>query len=134
MNPLLIPPLIEAGRALIDRMFPDPVAQSAERQRAQMELLQMAQADNLAQIEVNKIEAGTGDRYIGGWRPGAGWVCVIGLGYTFLAQPLLSWIALIQGWPVPPAIDIEALMILLGGLLGLSGFRSVEKVKGVAAG
>ena len=134
MNPLLIPPLIEAGRQLIDRLFPDPVEQAAERQRAQLELLQLAQADSLAQIEVNKIEAGTGDRYIGGWRPGAGWVCVIGLAYTFLAQPLLSWIALIQDWPVPPAIDIEALMILLGGLLGLSGFRSVEKVKGVAAG
>jgi len=134
MNPLLIPPLLEAGRALIDRMFPDPVAQAAERNRAQLELMQMAQADNLAQIEVNKIEASTGDRYIGGWRPGAGWVCVIGLAYTFLAQPLLSWLALVQEWPVPPAIDTEALMILLGGMLGLSGLRTAEKVKGVAAG
>jgi hypothetical protein len=39
MNPLLIPPLLEAGRALIDRMFPDPVAQAAERNRAQLELM-----------------------------------------------------------------------------------------------
>jgi hypothetical protein len=133
MNPLLIPPLLEAGKTLIDRLFPDEHAQAAERQRAQVELLQLAQADNLAQIEVNKVEAQHTDRFVSGWRPGAGWVCVAGLAYTFLAQPLLAWGSSIQGWPVPPVLDIEALMILLGGMLGLGGLRTFDKVKGVAS-
>lgn len=133
MNPLLIPPLLEAGKTLIDRLFPDAQAQAAERQRAHVELLQLAQADNLAQIEVNKVEAQHADRFVAGWRPGAGWVCVAGLAYTFLAQPLLAWGSSIQGWPVPPEIDVDVLLVLLGGMLGLSGLRSVEKVKGVAS-
>lgn len=133
MNPLLISPLLEVGKTLIDRLFPDEQAQAAERQRAQIELLQLAQSADLAQVEVNKVEAAHPDRFVSGWRPGAGWVCVAGLAYTFLAQPLLAWGSSIQGWPVPPALDIEALMILLGGMLGLSGFRTYDKVKGVAA-
>lgn len=133
VNPLLIPPLLEAGKTLIDRLFPDEQAQAAERQRAQIELLQLAQSADLAQVEVNKVEAAHPDRFVSGWRPGAGWVCVAGLAYTFLAQPLLAWVSSIQGWPVPPVLDTEALVILLGGMLGLSGFRSAEKIKGVAA-
>lgn len=133
MNPLLIPPLIEAGRALINRIFPDQEAQAAERNRAELELLQLAQAGDLAQIEVNKQEAAHPSLWVAGWRPGAGWVCVAGLAYTFLAQPLLAWASAVQGWPVPPALDIEALMILLGGMLGLGGLRSLDKAKGVAS-
>lgn len=133
MNPLLIPPLIEAGRALIDRIFPDREAQAVERNRANIELLQLAQTGDLAQIEVNKQEAAHPSVFVSGWRPGAGWVCVVGLAYTFLAQPLLAWLSGIQGWPVPPALDIEALMILLGGMLGLGGLRSLDKAKGVAS-
>ena len=34
--------------------------------------------------------------------------------------------------PPPPIMDIEALMVLVGGVLGLGGFRSFEKVRGVA--
>lgn len=133
VNPLLIPPLIEAGRALIDRLFPDPVAQAAERQRAELELLQLAQAGDLAQIEVNKTEAAHPDRFVAGWRPGAGWVCVVALGYSFILQPLLAWASLVWELPTPPVLDIEALMVLLGGMLGLSGMRSYDKVKGTAS-
>ena len=134
MNPLLIPPLIEAGRALIDRLFPDPVAQAAERSNAQMELLKLAQSGDLAQMEVNKVEAQHASIYVAGWRPGAGWVCVAGLGYSFLLQPLLPWIVASLGGSVEalPTIDTETLMVLLLGMLGLGGLRTAEKIKGVA--
>ena len=133
MSPLLIPPLIEAGRALIDRIFPDQIAQASQRQRAELELLQLAQAGDLAQIAVNQQEAVHSSVFVSGWRPGAGWVCVAGLAYTFLAQPMLSWASEVQGWPIPPVLDIQALMILLGGMLGLGGLRSIDKAKGVAS-
>jgi len=128
MNPLLIAPLLEVGGKLIDRLFPDPV----EREKAQLELLKMAQAGDLAQMEVNKAEAVHPSIFVAGWRPGAGWCCVIGLGYTFLLRPVLSWLAEMYGWPIPPAIDVDALLVLLGGMLGLGGLRTVEKVKGKA--
>ena len=54
------------------------------------------------------------------------------MGYTYIAQPLLSWLSLTQGWQVPPSIDTTDLLIMLGGLLGFGGMRSYERVKGKA--
>jgi hypothetical protein len=45
---------------------------------------------------------------------------------------MLAWLAAAKGWPAPPAVDSDVLIYTLGGLLGIAGLRSVEKVKGVA--
>lgn len=92
-----------------------------------------------AQIEVNKVEASQSSLFKGGWRPAVGWVCVAGLAYVFLVRPLLPWvikvIALIFGLdasavPELPPLDITELLSLLGGMLGLSGWRSLERRAG----
>lgn len=132
--------LIPAITTILDKIIPDPKA-SAD---AKLELLKLAQAGDLAaldaemklalgQIEVNKAEAST-DLFRGGWRPFAGWVCGIGLGYNFLVRPLLPWIVNAFGGNVPdlPEIDINTLMGLLFGMLGLGGLRTFEKLKGKA--
>jgi hypothetical protein len=102
-----------------------------------MELLKMAQGQDfqliLKQLEVNAAEAVHPNPWVSGWRPGAGWCCVAGLGYTFLLQPMLGWGSSIWGFPAPPPIDTEYLVYLLGAMLGIGGFRSLEKIKGVAA-
>ena len=124
---------------LIDKIVPNQEA-AAEAKLKALELAQrgeFAELDAemklaLGQIEVNKQESASSSLFIGGWRPGAGWVCVAGLLYTFFAQPLLAWLASIYGWPVPPKIDMDALMVLLTGMLGLGGYRSFEKTRGVA--
>jgi hypothetical protein len=86
------------------------------------------------QLDINKIEAADPSLFKSGWRPSVGWVCVFGLGYTFLLRPLLPWVAAVLGWQVPPlpAIDMGELTVLLGGLLGLGGFRSFERIRGKA--
>lgn len=88
----------------------------------------------LGQIETNKLEAQQPGLFKGGWRPATGWICVLGLGYSFLLRPLLPWLVALSGATVPalPAIDIMELLILLGGLLGLGGMRMHERVKGKA--
>lgn len=101
----------------------------------QMELAAL-EADKAAlqgQIDINKIEAQSASFFRGGWRPAVGWVCVFGLCYTFLLKPLLPWSVTLIGYQVPelPDLDMATLMTLLGGLLGLSGFRTYEKIKGV---
>jgi len=98
------------------------------------ELARMAEANKLilAQVDVNKAEAENPNLFVSGWRPGVGWICVAGLGFNFLAQPMLAWFSTIYGWPVPPQLDISDLLTLLLGMLGLGGMRSFEKVKGVA--
>ena len=138
MTPL-IGGLIDAGLKVLDRVLPDPTQKAA----AQLELLKLQQAGEfkaleadlqlaLAQTEVNKVEAASPDLFKSGWRPGAGWICVLGLAYQFLAQPLAAWASAINGWPVPPVLQLGDLYGLLFGMLGLGAYRSVERVKGKA--
>ena len=125
---------------VIDKAIPDPQAAA----QAKLEAMRLAQSGEMAaldadlkialgQIETNKVEAST-DSFRGGWRPAAGWVCVFGLGYTFLIRPLLPWMVSLTGADVAdlPPIDTAELLALLGGLLGLGGFRTYERVRGKA--
>jgi len=134
------PALIPVLGTIFDKLLPDP-QQAAD---AKLRAMEMAQRGELAvldadmrlalgQLEVNKAEATT-DMFRGGWRPATGWVCVFGLGYQFIAQPLLPWVVALFGVAVPPlpAIDNETLMVLLTGMLGLGGLRTFERVKGKA--
>ncbi len=92
------------------------------------------------QQSVNAVEAAHASVWVSGWRPGVGWVSVAGLAYNFLVHPFLLWgwaLLQSQGWvpaglEPPPPVDIEALMVLVGGILGLGVYRTAEKVKGVA--
>jgi len=91
-----------------------------------------AHTEVLAQLEVNKAEAATGSLFVGGWRPAVGWVCVAAMALNFIITPLFG--PVIEAYTridmVPLAMG-EMMPILLG-MLGLGGYRMVEKVKGVA--
>jgi hypothetical protein len=132
-------PIIDGIFKIVDKILPDPQAKA----QAQLEILRMNQAGEfkeietdlqlaLGQIEINKIEASAPDLFRGGWRPAVGWTCVIGLLYTYLLQPLLSWGSGIVSVPAPPQLDLQELLVLLGGLLGFGGMRMVERINGKA--
>jgi len=94
------------------------------------EKAQLIQEINKAQIEVNKVEAGSTNLFVSGWRPSVGWVCSIALCYHFVLQPLLVFVLSAIGKPVDlPIFDMSTLTTILLGLLGLGGMRSFEKVK-----
>lgn len=132
--------LIPLVGSVIDKIFPD--AKSAAE--AKLRLFELQQAGELkaldadlqmalGQIEVNKAEAQSASLFVSGWRPAVGWVCVAGLGWTFLLHPALTWYLAMSGTPMAlPNPAQEHLFELLMGLLGLGGFRTFEKVRGVA--
>jgi len=99
------------------------------------------QATDLAQVDINKIEAENPNVFVSGWRPAVGWVGVFGLAYQFLGYPMMQWIwafgqgvdIIPKGLAPPPDLQTDQLMVLLSGLLGFGGMRSFEKSKGVAA-
>jgi len=103
-------------------------------QKMEQMALEADRAINEGQIEINKIDAASGSLFRGGWRPATGWVCVLALLYQFLVMPLLPWTVALFKISVPalPSLDIGTLITLLGGLLGLGGFRTYEKTKGLS--
>jgi hypothetical protein len=52
--------------------------------------------------------------------------------YTFFAQPLLSRVFLVCKFPTPPVLDSGLLVQPLIGMLGLAGWRSLDKANNAA--
>ena len=133
MNPLIAASLLDVGKSLIERWFPD----KEEQARAERDFLMAFQEKEfkqvIAQLEINAKEAQHPSVFVSGGRPAAIWVSVAGLAYATIIQNILHWVALIMNWPAPPSVDIDTLMYILGGLLGLSGIQSFDKVRGVAS-
>lgn len=137
MNPLFIGPIFDLVKQVLGGLGLDPEA----KQRAQthaFELLQSGtfvekadQALMLAQLDVNKAEAQGQSAMQRLWRPAMGWACVLSLAYAWVGHPLLGWLAAIQQWPLPPALDTTQQMVIVGQMLGLAAARTVEKLKGM---
>lgn len=132
MNPLILGPVLELGKTLLDRFVPDP----AQKQAAEMELIRLAADGELkqviAQLEINAREATHPSIFVAGWRPFFGWAGGVGFVYATIVQPLLAWASATKGWPAPPALNLDLLWVVVTGMLGIGGLRSIEKVKGVA--
>ena len=131
MNPLILGPILEVGKTLLDRFIPDP----EKKREAEMELVRMAADGELkqtiAQLEINAREASHASVFVAGWRPAFGWCGAAGFVYATILQPLLSWGAAIKGWPAPPALNLDLLWVVITGMLGIGGLRTMEKFKGV---
>jgi len=91
-------------------------------------LTRLAQQPNLAQVELNKIEAGHRSIFVAGWRPFIGWVCGAGLVNMFLINPWIQWITDLEG----PNLPEDIIMELIIAMLGLGVLRTVEKIQGKA--
>ena len=131
MNPLILGPILEVGKTLLDRFIPDP----EKKREAEMELVRMAAEGELkqtiAQLEINAREASHASVFVAGWRPFFGWAGGAGFIYATILQPLLAWLASIKGWPLPPTLNLDLLWVVITGMLGIGGLRTVEKFKGV---
>lgn len=136
-----LPTVLDFGIQLIDKLFPDPkAAESAKLSLLKMQLDgQLAEMDFTAklaeaQIQTNNVEASSVNPFQSGWRPFIGWVCGAGLAYQFLFRPLFNFVLLLADKTVQmPPLELETLMTLLFGILGLGAYRSFEKIRGVSA-
>jgi hypothetical protein len=129
MNPLILGPILEVGKTLLDRFVPDPAA----KREAELEMIRMAAEGELkqtiAQLEINAREASHASIFVAGWRPAFGWCGAAGFLYATIGQPVLAWIGAVKGWPAPPELNLDLLWVVVTGLLGIGGLRTVEKLK-----
>lgn len=78
------------------------------------------------QTAINKMEAQHRTIFVAGWRPFIGWICGIALAYNFIIRDLLVWY--VGAETAPPALQMEHLITVLIGMLGLGGMRTFEKL------
>lgn len=137
MNFLGIGSVIES----VGKVASDLITTDKERIELALREKELDQRGDLAQIEVNKVEAAHSSVFVSGWRPAIGWIGAAALAYQFLAYPLFTWgwaLGQAAGWvpkeaAPPPMLDADALWVILSGILGIAGMRSYEKSKGIAA-
>lgn len=129
----LLGKLVDPVSDILDKVVED----KDQKARLAHEIATMAErhAQELArgQIEINKEEAKSRNIFIAGWRPFVGWTCGLALFWHFLGLPVTLFIT---GWfnlqhPPLPEFDMQSLMTVLLGMLGLGGMRTFEKFKGV---
>ncbi len=123
-------PAIQAVGNIVDKLF----TSDEERLSKQEAMARLAQQPQLAQVELNKIEAAHRSIFVAGWRPFIGWVCGSALAWHFIVRDLLVWVMALSGSTAepPPDLAIDSLMTVLLSLLGLGGLRTVEKLSGRA--
>lgn len=98
---------------------------------AETKRLEVEQAGDRGQLEINKVEAAHKSLFVAGWRPFVGWVCAAGMLYHFLLFPLIG--PFVEQYAGIELIQLEwsELSVVLMGMLGLGGLRTAEKFKGV---
>jgi phenylpyruvate tautomerase PptA (4-oxalocrotonate tautomerase family) len=129
----LLGKLVDPVSNILDKVVED----KDQKAKLAHEIATMAErhAQELArgQIEINKEEAKSRNIFIAGWRPFVGWTCGLALFWHFLGLPVTLFVT---GWfdlqhPPLPEFDMQSLMTVLLGMLGLGGMRTFEKFKGV---
>ena len=129
----MISALIAPVTGLLDKFIED----KDQKARLANEVATMAQrhAQELAQgqLEINKAEAQSRNIFVAGWRPFIGWTCGLAMFWHFVGVAITLFFV---GWfaveiPELPQFDMNSLMTVLLGMLGLGGLRTFEKTKGI---
>jgi hypothetical protein len=130
----LLPSLLSIVGDAIGRFLPEDKEARAKAERdIEAQLSAHLATIDLAQLEVSKQEAAHRSIFVAGWRPFIGWSCGSALAWTYIVQPVLSFILAQTGHLVPlPLLDMGQMMPVLMGLLGLGGLRTFEKFKKVS--
>ena len=125
--------LIGPVASLLDKFIED----KDQKAKLAHEISTMAERHALelakGQLEINKVEAQHRSMFVAGWRPFLGWGLSFAMIWHFVLVPLITFICAFAGVDIPelPHFDMESLMTVLLGMLGLGGLRTYEKKSGL---
>ena len=77
----IVSALLPSAGKVIDRLVPDKNAAAKAKQELESEMIKAATKANLAQLEINKVEAGHRSIFVAGWRPFIGWTCGVAMAW-----------------------------------------------------
>lgn len=117
--------ILGGAGSIVDDLF----TSDEERMRAATEQMAVEQAVPLAQIKVNEAAAKHAHWYVAGARPTVIWLCMAILAVWSVAS---IWPGLLDANIEGLRLVKDALLFIVSPLLGVSGYRTYEKIKGVA--
>ena len=127
------PAMVQSVTGIVNKLIPDRDLQIKIQHEVQNKLLDMQSMQLAAQSETNKIEAQHSSVFVAGWRPFIGWICGAGLAWQFVLAPITAWAAALSGYAgALPDIAGEHLFELVLAMLGMAGWRTLDKIKGVS--
>jgi hypothetical protein len=140
INPMLIGPIVDMGKSIIDRIFPDKEKQAQERAQAELALAQLNQDGTLkllaTQMSAIVAEAQSPDPWTSRSRPSFLYVMYvlilwsIPMGILSAFKPEIA-AAITKGMTGYLAAIPEPLYVLFGtGYLGYTAARQFGKTKG----
>jgi hypothetical protein len=127
--------VFDFGSKVIDKIFPN----KDDAEKAKLAMLQMAQNGEFKELDLQaqrdqqqaaiNAEEATKGGLLNQWRPALGWVCVSAYAYNFVLMPFVVWLAtfITGAAPAMSAMDTTELSVLLLGMLGIGGMRSIDK-------
>ena len=132
--------LITTVAGLIDKIIPDKEKASEAKlklleleQEGELEKLRLSNQLSIAQTEVSKAEAQHSNLFVSGARPFLIWVGGAAMAWQYILFPMTQTYLAATGNPlVLPSINNDILFELVALLLGLGGYRTIEKFKGKA--
>ena len=125
--------LIGPVTGLLDKFVEDKDQKNALAHEIATLAEKQAHEAAMAQVATNQAEAKHRSVFVAGWRPFVGWTCGVALAYHFVLAPVILFGVNIAGVEIPelPAFDMDSLMTVLLGMLGLGGLRTYEKKQGL---
>lgn len=115
---------------VLDRVIPDKNARDKAKEELERAINDQDFQIALEQIKVNLVEAQSESFFKSGWRPSVGWICSIAFGLHFVILPLFNYfLMLCGGQPILVPFQMDTLLTVLLGLLGMGTLRTVEKMK-----
>ena len=128
----IIDSVLSIGSTILDRVIPDVNAREKAKQELEKALSEQDFQLALGQIQINQEEAKSENIFKSGWRPSIGWACSLTFILNFVLFPIVNYFLMMFGHAaILIPFDTNTLMTVLGGLLGIGGLRTIEKIKGV---
>ena len=129
----LISSLVAPVSGLLDKFIEDKDQRALLAHEIATLADKQANEQAVAQIELNKVEAAHQSMFVAGWRPAVGWVCALAMLLNFILIPFINLGMEFAGADIRlDLIEMDTMMPVLLGMLGLGGMRSYEKARNVS--
>ena len=129
----LISSLVAPVSGLLDKFIEDKDQRALLAHEIATLAEKQAQERIVEQIKTNQIEAAHQSMFVAGWRPAVGWVCALAMLLNFILIPFINLGMEFAGQEIRlDLIEMDTMMPVLLGMLGLGGMRSYEKARNVA--